>query len=241
MATKTASPADDIAESIRSMVDRLVDAKITHEMARRGAEATELANEAWRDTKPMRRDAAKAIERASKDAAKWSRKTLRPWLKDVWNRRTLAIGAVGAAVPAAREVVDTAAVRLGVKEKEERHWGAFFLGLLFGIAAGAVAAMLTTPKPGSEMRRELGERADELATRAKDEWVPIFERATSGNGHVEQTLDGVAEGAAEAGSTAAETAGDAVEATSEAASSAADATAEAINDAYDSAERETQA
>jgi gas vesicle protein len=241
MATKPAATADDISDSIRSLVDRLVDAKITHEIARRGTEATELANEAWKDSRAMRRDAAKAIERATKDASKWSRKTLRPWLKDVWSRRTLAIGAVGAAVPAAREVVDTAAVRLGVKEKEERHWGAFFLGLLFGIAAGAIAAMLTTPKPGSEMRRELGERADELATRAKDEWVPIFERATSGNGEVDQALDNVAEGAAQAGATVGEAAGDAVEATTEAATAAADATADAINDARDSAERETQA
>lgn len=241
MATKPAATAEDLTDSIHSLVDRIVDAKITHEMARRGAEATEIANEAWRDTKPMRRDAAKAIERATKDASKWSRRTLRPWLKDIWSRRTLALGAVGAAVPAAREVVDTAAVRLGVKEKEERHWGAFFLGLLFGIAAGAVAAMLTTPKPGSEMRRELGERADELATRAKDEWVPMFERATSGNGHVEQTLDSVAEGAAEAGSTVGDAAGDAVESTTEAATAAADATGEAISDALDSAERETKA
>lgn len=230
MAKKAASTAEDITDNIRSLIDRLVDAKITQEMAKRGAEMGALANEAWRDSKPMRRDAAKALTRASEDAAKWSQSSLRPLLKDLWSRRTLAIGAAGAAVPAGRELVDTAAVRLGVKQrKEESHWGSFFLGLLFGIAAGAIAAMLTTPKRGSEMRKELTERADELATKARDEWVPIFERATTGNGHVEQALEDVTEGAAEAGATVGESAEE-----------AADATAEAINEAYDTTEREAQ-
>jgi gas vesicle protein len=231
MATKAASTAEDITDNIRSLIDRLVDAKITHEMAKRGAEMGALANEAWRDSKPMRRDAAKALSRATDDAAKWSRSSLRPLLKDLWSRRAVAIGAAGAAVPVGRELVDTAAVRLGMKQrKEESHWGSFFLGLLFGIAAGAIAAMLTTPKRGAEMRKELTERADELATKARDEWVPIFERATSGNGHVEEALEDVSEGAAEAGATVGEAAGE-----------AADATAEAINEAYDTTEREAQA
>lgn len=229
MATKAASTAEDITDNIRSLIDRMVDAKITQELAKRGAEVGSLANEAWRDSRPMRRDAAKALSRASDDAAKWSRSSLRPFLKDLWSRRTLAIGAAGAAVPAGREIVDNAAVRLGIKEKEDRHWGSFFLGLLLGIAAGAIAAMLTTPKRGSEMRRELTERADELATKAKDEWVPIFERATGGNGHADQALEEVGEGAAEAGATVGSVADE-----------AADATAEAINDAYDTPEREPQ-
>jgi gas vesicle protein len=229
MATKAAATAEDFTDNIRSLIDRVVDAKITHEMAKRGAEMGALANEAWKDSKPLRRDAAKALSRATDDAAKWSQSSLRPLLKDLWTRRTLAIGAAGAAVPAGRELVDTAAVRLGMKRKEESHWGSFFLGLLFGIAAGAIAAMLTTPKRGEEMRKELTERADELATKARDEWVPIFERAT-GNGHVEQAAEDVSEAAADAGSTVGETA-----------EQAADATAEAINEAYDATEREAQA
>ncbi len=233
MATKTAHPADEITDNIRTVIDRMVDAKFTQEMAKRGAELGERVDEAWRDSKPMRRDASKAIEHAVDDAAKWSRKTLRPMLKDLWRRRTIL---VGAAVPATKEFVDEAAVRLGVKEREERHWGAFFLGLVFGIAAGAIAAMLTTPKRGDEMRREIGERADELATRARDEWVPMFERVGDGNGHAQQALDDVTEAASEAGATV----GDTVEATGEAATEAADTTAEAINDAFDSAERETK-
>lgn len=227
MATKAAPAAEDLTETIRGLVDRVVDAQITQELVKRGTEAGALANEAWRDSKPMRRDAAKALSRASDDAAKWSRSNLQPLLKDLWSRRTLALGAAGAAVPAGRELVDNAAVALGVKRREERHWGSFFLGLLLGVAAGAIAAMLTTPKRGSEMRRELTDRADDLATKARDEWVPIFERATTGNGHVEQTLDDVSEAAADAGSTVG-TAGD----------QAADATAEAIDEAYNATERE---
>lgn len=231
MPTSPASTADEITDAIRSLVDRLADAKLTQDVAKRGAEVGAMANEAWRDSRPLRRDAAKRLAQATDDATKWSdqtwRKSLRPLLKDMWNRRTLAIGAAGAAVPAAQELVDTAAVRLGIKQQEEeRHWGAFFLGLLIGAAAGAIAAMLTTPKRGAEMRQELGAKADELATRAKDEWVPIFERATSGNGHVEETMTDITEGAADAGTTAGATAAD-----------AADETAEAINEAFDSADR----
>lgn len=257
MPTGPARTADEIADNIRSIVDRLVDAKLTQEMARRGqevadmladrsAEMTAKANEAWRDTKPARRDAAKRLTRASNDATKWSdrtwRKSLRPMLRDAWKSRTVAIGAAGAAVPAGRELVDSAAVRLGLKQREERHWGAFFLGLMLGAAAGAIVAMLTTPKRGSEMRRELGTRADGIATKARDEWVPMFQREQDTNGHGVETLPGetltgnevagtttnVQEGAAEAGA-----------ATGEAADQAAADAAEAINDAYDTVDRES--
>lgn len=253
MPNRTARTADEIADNVRSLVDRMVDARFTHEMARRGQEVADLlaqrsaefgsvANGAWRDTRPVRRDAAKRVSRATNDWAKWSdttwRKSLRPLIKDAWKRRTLAVGAAGVAVPAGRELVETAAVRLGIRQREERHWGAFFLGLIVGAAAGAIVAMLTTPKRGSEMRRELGARADEIATRAKDDWVPIFQREDTTNGHPVETLPGerlsgnqaasLQEGAAEAGA-----------ATGEAADQAAADTAEAINEAYEPADRES--
>lgn len=195
MPTGPASTADEVADGIRSLVDRMVEAKVTKEMshrgqeiaallAERGAEAGERVEDAWRESAPARRKAAKQLARASRDAAKWSeknwRKSIRPALREMWNRRTLAIGAAGAAVPAGKELVDQAAVRLGVKRREERHWAAFFLGLLVGAAAGAIVALLATPKPGREMRRELSARAgeigEELATRAREEWVPLFQR-----------------------------------------------------------------
>jgi hypothetical protein len=101
--------------------------------------------------------------------------------------------------------------------------------------------MLTTPKRGSEMRRELGVRADEIATKAKDEWVPIFQREdTTTNGHGVETLAGeslsgtaianLQEGAAAGGA-----------ATADAAEAAANETADAINDAYDGVDREPTA
>ena len=129
MPTSPARTADDIADNIRSLIDRVVDAKFTQEMAKRGqdvadvlaergAEVGEIATEAWRDSKPMRRDAAKRMAKASGEATKWSDRTwrtsLRPMLKDLWKQRTVAIGAAGAAVPVGREIVDSAAQRLGI-------------------------------------------------------------------------------------------------------------------------------
>jgi len=94
-------------------------------------------------------------------------------------------------VPVAKEILDDAAVRLGIRRRrEQRHWGAFFMGMLIGAAAGIVAAMLTAPKAGREMRDELAGTARDAATRAREvagrareaaasagEWVPIFQRA----------------------------------------------------------------
>jgi gas vesicle protein len=251
MPTRPARTADEITDNIRALVDRVVDAKLTQEWTQRGQELAdtlaERGSEAWRDTKPIRRDAAKRVSRAADDTARWStrtwRKTLMPALDDLWKRRTLAVGAAGAAIPAGREIVDTAAQRLGLKQREERHWGAFFLGLLLGAAAGAVVAMLTTPKRGSEMRRELGVRADEIATKAKDEWVPMFQRegATgTTNGHGVEALPGESlSGAATANVQEGAAAGGAAGA--DAADTAATEAADAINDAYDGVDREPTA
>ena len=251
MPTSPARTADDITDTIRSLVDRVVEARFTQELAKRGqdvagviaergADVGELANEAWRDSRPARRDAAKRLSRATDDAAKWSdttwRKSLRPMLKDLWKQRTLAVGAAGAAVPAGKELVDTAAVRLGLKQREERHWGAFFLGLLLGAVGGAVVALLTTPKRGEEMRQELTSKADELATKAKDEWVPMFQSGPT-NGHA----DAAASGLEESSASLQEGATEAGAASGEAADQAATDTAEAINETYDSVDRESPA
>ena len=246
MPTSTARASDDITDSIKVLIDRVVDARLTQEMAKRGqevagivaergSEVTGLANEAWRDSRPLRRDAAKRLSRATEDATKWSdktwRKRLRPLLKDLWKQRTLAAGAAGAAVPAGRELVDTAAVRLGLRQREERHWGAFFLGLVLGAFGGAVVALLTTPKRGDEVRRELTTKADELASKARDEWVPLFQSGQS-NGHA------AADTLPEAGSSLEDAAAEAGAASGDVADQAADDTAELINESYDSPERE---
>ena len=246
MPTSPASrTADDIADNIRSLIDRLVDAKFTQEMAKRGQDVAETiaerGNEAWRESRPLRRDAAMRLTRATDDAAKWSDQTwhrsLRPMLKDLWKQRTLAAGAAGAAVPAGRELVDSAAARLGIRQRqEERHWGAFFLGLLIGAAAGAIVALLTTPKRGDEMRQELGTKADEIASRARDEWVPLFQTG-DGNGHG----DTAAGPRTDTSSTLQEAAAEGGSASGEAAEQAATDTAEAINESYDAVDRESPA
>jgi gas vesicle protein len=247
MPTSPASrTADDIADNIRSLIDRVVDAKFTQEMAKRGQDVAETiaerGTEAWRESRPVRRDAAKRLARATDDAAKWSdqtwRRSLRPMLKDLWKQRTLAAGAAGAAVPAGRELVDTAAARLGIRQRqEERHWGAFFLGLLLGAAAGAIVALLTTPKRGDEMRHELGTKADELATKARDEWVPLFQSGETTNGHADTATDAFAD----ASSNLEDAAAEAGAASGEVAEQAATETAEAINETYDTVDRESSA
>jgi gas vesicle protein len=279
MPTGPASTADEVADGIRSLVDRMVEAKVTKEMshrgqeiaallAERGTEVGERVEDAWRESAPARRRAAKQVARASRDAAKWSetnwRTSIRPALREMWSRRTLAIGAAGAAVPAGKELVDQAAARLGVKRREERHWAAFFLGLLIGAAAGAIVALLATPKPGREMRRELSARAgeigEELATRAKEEWVPLFQRdqvqptiepSDTAGGRIPAEPESYvadAEGAAEASGIAAEIEDAPEESPAEVGpvdaetsdERAAEETAEAINEAFepDTAERE---
>jgi gas vesicle protein len=244
MPTGTVRTADDVTESIRTLVDRLAEAKLTQELAKRGHDVADevgsFANEAWRESRPIRRDARKRMLRAIADTSKWTdrtwRKSVRPAIKDLWKQRTVAIGAAGAAIPATQAVIDDTAVRLGIR-RERRHWGAFFLGVLLGAAAGAIVALLTAPKRGSEIRDDLGTRAEELATKAKDEWVPIFQRDTNGAGEalpgetaLEDAATAVQEGAADAGT-----------ATGDAAEQAASETAEAINEAYDAVDKEPSA
>ena len=183
--------AQDISGGVRSAVDRMLEADVQRQISRRGremasavADATEAAAaraaEAWQESRPARREAARSARRYGKEAAKAWKKQVRPALGSAWKRRTVAIGAASAAVPAGKEVIDAAAVRLGLKRQEERHWTAFFIGLLLGAIAGAAVAMLTAPKPGSQMREELASKAREAG-----DWVPIFQREPATNGHPE--------------------------------------------------------
>ena len=201
--------ADQVTTNAKSMVERLFDPKVQDNVTKRGralvaaiGEAAEMASEraatGWRDAEPIRRDAA----RAGREALRWGSRTwqreLIPSLNRLWNKRTVALSAAGAAVPVARELIDDAAVRMGIRaRREQRHWGAFFGGLLLGAAAGLIAAILTAPKAGRQMRDELAVTAKDAATRAREvastgarevaarardaaasagEWVPIFQR-----------------------------------------------------------------
>lgn len=203
--------ADEVSTTVRSMVEKVLEADVKDQITQRGRElaaavgdATDAvstrAAEAWRESAPTRREAEKAVRKASRRAAGWSRRTwrddLRPSLNQLWNRRSVAIGAAGAAIPAGRELVEDAAVRLGIrKRREERHWAAFFLGMLIGLAAGAIVAMLTAPKPGREMRDELAVKARDTAEKAREaagnagEWVPLFQRAEGNGGATDEAIE----------------------------------------------------
>jgi len=209
--------ADQVTTKARSMVERMLDPEIQEQLTKRGRAFAEAINAAaetasgraattWQDAEPVRRQAA----RVGREALRWGGRTwsreMQPSLRRLWSRRTAALTTAGAAVPAARELIDDAAVRLGIRRRrEERHWGAFFAGLLIGAVAGAIAAILTAPKAGSEMRDELAGTARGAATRAKEvagrareaaatagEWVPIFQRAgADGETNGEATAEAV--------------------------------------------------
>ncbi len=194
--------ADQVTTKARSMVERMLDPEVQEMLTERGRAFADAINAAaetasgraattWRDAEPARREAA----RAGREALRWGSRTwsreMQPRLRRLWSNRTAALATAGAAVPVARELIDDAAVRLGIRTRREQgHWGAFFAGLLVGAVAGVIAAILTAPKAGREIRDELAVTARDAATRAREvagrareaaasagEWVPIFQRA----------------------------------------------------------------
>jgi gas vesicle protein len=203
--------ADQGSATAKSMVERIFDRNLQEEFSRRRSAfaeaigevadtASDRAAEGWRDAEPIRRDAARAGREALKWGSRTWRRQVRPGLLRMWSNRAAAIGTATAAVPVARELIDDAAVRMGIKKRrEQRHWGTFFLGLLIGAAAGVIAALLTAPKAGRQMRDELAVTARDTATRARDvaarareaassaDWAPIFQRSIAeheGNGEL---------------------------------------------------------
>ena len=196
--------ADEASTRVRSMVEKLLEADMADQITQRSREIAEAvsqatdnvthrAEEAWQDSAPQRREAEQAARHAARDAIRWGRRTwqrdLRPEVRKLWKQRKVAIAAAGTAIPAGRELIEDAAARAGIRQRrEQRHWAAFFLGILIGAAAGALVAILTTPKPGREMRDELGERAREAADKAREaaggasEWMPLFQREETTNG-----------------------------------------------------------
>lgn len=148
-------------------------------------EAAERAATAWRESESARRDAARTLERQGREVSKWWRRAwrndIRPVLRRAWSRRTVALGAAGAAVPASRQLIEDAAAELGLRPRQERHWGAFLAGIVIGGLTGVLVALLTAPKPGAETREELASRAREAAE-AAGEWIPVNIPSTNGNG-----------------------------------------------------------
>jgi len=196
--------ADHVPTTVRSLVDKMLDPQMQEQIAERAREfvtavsdATEAASvragEAWRESAPIRQEATEQVNKAGREALRWGsrawRQDLQPGISRIWKNRIAALGAAGAAVPLARRfAADSAPAEAS---EERRHWGTFFLGLLLGAAAGVIAAMLTAPKAGRQIRDDLAVsardatvRAREAASRAREavtaaEWMPIFPRASS--------------------------------------------------------------
>ena len=170
----------DQVTKARSMVERVLDPALKDEFAKRSRAVSEAIGDAagtaseraaatWHDAEPMRRQAAQAGREALRWGSRTWRKEMLPGINRLWSKRTVALGAAGAAVPVARELIDDAAIRMGLRtRREQRHWGAFFIGLLLGAAGGVVAAILTAPKAGRQMRDELAVTAKDAAVRARE-------------------------------------------------------------------------
>ena len=47
--------------------------------------------------------------------------------------------------------------------------GGFLIGLAIGALAGAAAALLLAPESGEDLRREIGEKSDEMKTKAQQQ------------------------------------------------------------------------
>ena len=84
--------------------------------------------------------------------------------------------------------------------------GSFVIGLLAGTVIGAGVAMLFASKPGSELRRDLGEQADKLATDASK----TYRKASVGAAEWARKASEAAEGIAERGKEIYDNARDAV-------------------------------
>jgi gas vesicle protein len=52
--------------------------------------------------------------------------------------------------------------------------GGFIIGLALGALVGAAAALLLAPESGEDLRKDIGEKSDELKTRAQQQ-VSAFE------------------------------------------------------------------
>jgi gas vesicle protein len=192
----TTSYGTRFTDELEAFMDRIARKDVPDEVAQRGQaladaiaqvaeEAAQRASSAWRESRPARKDMARAFERQGREVGKRSRRIWRddiqPTLKRAWNRRTVAMGAAGAAVPAGRQLIEDAVAELGLRPRQDRHWGAFFAGILIGALVGALAAILTAPKPGRETREELATKAREAAETAS-EWIPVGVPSGNGNG-----------------------------------------------------------
>ena len=62
--------------------------------------------------------------------------------------------------------------------EREDGGGSFLMGLLAGTVLGAGLGMLFAPKPGDELRNQLGEQAGRLKTTANDTYQQATEKVS---------------------------------------------------------------
>src|SRR5690606_6574713 len=62
---------------------------------------------------------------------------------------------------------------------DETSGGGFMLGLMGGAVLGAGLGMLLAPKPGAELRGQLGTQASRLRTRASEGYATASEKVSS--------------------------------------------------------------
>ncbi len=57
--------------------------------------------------------------------------------------------------------------------------GKLWIGVAIGVAAGAVTALLTTPKSGEQMRHDIGEGARDVGRKAGQAWGGVKDSASN--------------------------------------------------------------
>jgi len=96
-----------------------------------------------------------------------------------------------------------------------------------------------------EVRREVTAKADEFATKARDEWVPLFQSDATTNGHATDAADSLADPVADASASVTEGAaafGDSdIEPIIEPVETTSTDSAGIGDEAYESADRESNA
>ena len=168
MPTGPARTADDIAETIRTLIDRMVDAKFTQELAKRGHDVAGstvgsirrrgVARHRGRCGATPRKSLAHASRRRREVVGSTGASRCRPVLKDLWKRRTVADGRRRRRGSGRRS-------RRSTTPRPARPAGArgAALGRLLPRPAGRRGGRARswrcspTPKRGSEMRDELGD------------------------------------------------------------------------------------
>lgn len=189
--TTSMNTREALGAEIRALLDRISESDVPDQVVLRGRELAALlgeaaeetasrAGEAWRESAPLRRDAERSARTYGRNAARWGRRTWRtsiqPAIRNAWRRRTLAYSAAGAALPASRELINKASTQITGRPQPDRHWAAFFFGLVAGAIAGAAVALLTAPQKGETTRAEIAVRARDAAVNA-NEWRAMFQRA----------------------------------------------------------------